>query len=363
MKLRNITESFRHYTVKHKRTGKTYRVTAMHDKSALEKARAQHGGTASRYTGTSTDEFEIVENVNEEEVTSGNRNIALHLPRGEMQVLKAEEKDYDRGMLVKLLDDGGYEMAYWYEKHVPFPVEIIVDGKSVKKDAEIVEMKFHPELTPGAEDKGMRFKVYDIEADIKDLKDKIAKLKESLNESLNKTEFVQELKKTIKIRDLKGDVVQKAYELYLKNVAMRPADAYEMATNYMDNMAFEAEKKNPYNSFGLKAYKTTEEGKDVYISVMKGKETGRFPSLADLKQHQQDIIRGIMKPITGDPLHYESLEESVGEFITEEEFDRLAEKKDACYHKVKSRYKVWPSAYASGALVQCRKKGAKNWGN
>ena len=49
--------------------------------------------------------------------------------------------------------------------------------------------------------------------------------------------------------------------------------------------------------------------------------------------------------------------------ITEEQFEKLAEKKDACYHKVKSRYKVWPSAYASGALVQCRKKGAKNWGN
>tara|TARA_R100001163_G_C5050280_1_gene187166 strand:- start:763 stop:1662 length:900 start_codon:yes stop_codon:yes gene_type:complete len=38
-------------------------------------------------------------------------------------------------------------------------------------------------------------------------------------------------------------------------------------------------------------------------------------------------------------------------------------KKDACYHKVKSRYKVWPSAYASGALSKCRKVGAKNWGN
>jgi hypothetical protein len=38
-------------------------------------------------------------------------------------------------------------------------------------------------------------------------------------------------------------------------------------------------------------------------------------------------------------------------------------KRDACYHKVRSKYKVWPSAYASGALVQCRKKGAKNWGN
>ncbi len=49
--------------------------------------------------------------------------------------------------------------------------------------------------------------------------------------------------------------------------------------------------------------------------------------------------------------------------ITLEEFEKLAEKKDACYHKVKARYKVWPSAYASGALVQCRKKGAANWGN
>ena len=36
---------------------------------------------------------------------------------------------------------------------------------------------------------------------------------------------------------------------------------------------------------------------------------------------------------------------------------------DACKTKVKSRYKVWPSAYASGALVKCRKVGAANWGN
>jgi hypothetical protein len=46
--------------------------------------------------------------------------------------------------------------------------------------------------------------------------------------------------------------------------------------------------------------------------------------------------------------------------VKEQELD---EKQDACYRKVKSRYKVWPSAYASGALVQCRKKGAANWGN
>jgi hypothetical protein len=41
----------------------------------------------------------------------------------------------------------------------------------------------------------------------------------------------------------------------------------------------------------------------------------------------------------------------------------INEKKDACYSKVKSRYSVWPSAYASGALVKCRKVGAANWGN
>jgi pterin-4a-carbinolamine dehydratase len=52
---------------------------------------------------------------------------------------------------------------------------------------------------------------------------------------------------------------------------------------------------------------------------------------------------------------------SCGDKIVHE--SQLNEKQDACYHKVKSRYKVWPSAYASGALVQCRKKGAANWGN
>ena len=57
------------------------------------------------------------------------------------------------------------------------------------------------------------------------------------------------------------------------------------------------------------------------------------------------------------------LEELVGKRLTEEQFDEAAGKKDACYHKVKARYDVWPSAYASGALVKCRKVGAANWGN
>ena len=36
--------------------------------------------------------------------------------------------------------------------------------------------------------------------------------------------------------------------------------------------------------------------------------------------------------------------------------------KDACYHKVKARYKVFPSAYASGAIAKCGKVGAANYG-
>ena len=36
--------------------------------------------------------------------------------------------------------------------------------------------------------------------------------------------------------------------------------------------------------------------------------------------------------------------------------------KDACYRKVKARYKVFPSAYASGAIAKCRQVGAANWG-
>jgi uncharacterized membrane protein (UPF0127 family) len=63
---------------------------------------------------------------------------------------------------------------------------------------------------------------------------------------------------------------------------------------------------------------------------------------------------------------------NVGDALLEEaeELNEVKDKKgkgsgtkDACYYKVKSRYSVWPSAYASGALVKCRKVGAANWGN
>ena len=33
--------------------------------------------------------------------------------------------------------------------------------------------------------------------------------------------------------------------------------------------------------------------------------------------------------------------------------------KDACQYKVKRHYKVFPSAYASGAIAKCRKNKGK----
>ena len=51
------------------------------------------------------------------------------------------------------------------------------------------------------------------------------------------------------------------------------------------------------------------------------------------------------------------------EIEEEDKKGKSSGKKDACYHKVKASASVWPSAYASGRLVECRKKGAKNYGN
>jgi hypothetical protein len=73
-----------------------------------------------------------------------------------------------------------------------------------------------------------------------------------------------------------------------------------------------------------------------------------------------EIMNAINKGRQGVAEEQHSCPHCGGEMVSEE---LMNEKKDACYYKVKSRYKVWPSAYASGALVKCRNKGASNWGN
>ena len=79
------------------------------------------------------------------------------------------------------------------------------------------------------------------------------------------------------------------------------------------------------------------------------------------KDSDAGAVRGSKENLVSD-IHEEFEKFDNSQMMTEEQFDEAAGKKDACYHKVKSRYKVWPSAYASGALVKCRKVGAANWG-
>ena len=82
--------------------------------------------------------------VEEEEKESG---IDMVLPRGKEIVLKAEDEDYQRGLLVELLEDGGYEVKYWFEDPSNVkPVEVFIDGESIKKDGKVVKLGFHPEL-------------------------------------------------------------------------------------------------------------------------------------------------------------------------------------------------------------------------
>ena len=83
-------------------------------------------------------------------------------------------------------------------------------------------------------------------------------------------------------------------------------------------------------------------------SYVAGKPAEKLDAVTAIPKKEQDAARERL--LAKAKAKRESMKEGKGE-------------KDACYHKVKSRYSVWPSAYASGALVKCRKVGAANWGN
>ena len=73
-------------------------------------------------------------------------NENVKLPRGKKITLEAEESDYRRGLIVELMEGGGYNVEYWYETPSNImPAEVKVDGKSIKDDAKLVYLGFHPE--------------------------------------------------------------------------------------------------------------------------------------------------------------------------------------------------------------------------
>ncbi len=79
------------------------------------------------------------------------------------------------------------------------------------------------------------------------------------------------------------------------------------------------------------------------------------------KPHDQAVAIALSMEERGDLKEEEQLDEKRKK--KKKKKKKKKGKKDACYHKVRARYDVWPSAYASGALVKCRKVGAANWGN
>ena len=108
--------------------------------------------------------------------------------------------------------------------------------------------------------------------------------------------------------------------------------------------------------------KCVSSSKRASMTKAERKSAARRKKKADPGQQQKS---GAAKPtyVSTDPKKKKKVKE---EFEVTEARDvkgKGSGKKDACYHKVKSRYSVWPSAYASGALVKCRKVGAANWGN
>lgn len=96
-----------------------------------------------------------------------------------------------------------------------------------------------------------------------------------------------------------------------------------------------------------------------------GKKGRKYAASKKRREDPNPERRGPAKNVatkkkTNESIPFDQCPDCGGEIVHE---SMMNEKQDACYHKVKARYKVWPSAYASGALVQCRKKGASNWGN
>ena len=244
----------------------------------------------------------------------------LILPRGELKVLQAEDKEYKRGVLMKLLDKGGYKMAYWLNKpDKPYPVEIIVDGKSVAKAGKVVHMKFHP----------------------KDYYDK------NVEEMLN-------------------------YPNYLRNQAPVPQNnpdgehRYYLPKKYKKkNEAILVKEFNCGCHDIYKIERIEEEWSQKYKKSINCSNPKGFSQKAHCqgRKKQENIMNDKLEKTIREIIRNEIKTIRESQMMTEEQFDEAAGKKDACYHKVKARYDVWPSAYASGALVKCRKVGAKNWGN
>jgi hypothetical protein len=73
--------------------------------------------------------------------------MGIPLPRGEKVILQAEDQDYNRGLIVELLPEGGYNVEYWFnEPSNIVPSEIKVDGELITDAGTTTYLGYHPEM-------------------------------------------------------------------------------------------------------------------------------------------------------------------------------------------------------------------------
>ena len=179
-----------------------------------------------------------------------------------------------------------------------------------------------------------------------DLAQMAQKVEQDHEVQMARSDLYKAAKYSIKLHErLKGISEEEGLEGWVAAKITKASDYLSSVFHYMDYEMMSSEEMTESRTKIVQAIKTKSEQ-----PVPTYKET--------ISKKYQEKLDEVSKTKTE-----AVLEDFVGKPITEEEFEKLAEKQDACYHKVKARYKVWPSAYASGALVQCRKKGAANWGN
>ena len=196
--------------------------------------------------------------------------------------------------------------------------------------------------------------------------DKLTGVTESVGEiaELTETEVVKIIRSKRGLGSLRN---RSAYDglSKIKNIELDKKDAPKKAAanessdidefDFFDNNIHSIEDLENYNWDSL----SNEEIKDLlrYAEVMyRAQDYNGDEELKGYFSAAENFLDNLLAQRQG------NVSESL-EALSEAEFDEAAGEKDACYRKVKSRYKVWPSAYASGALVKCRKVGAANWGN
>ena len=179
-----------------------------------------------------------------------------------------------------------------------------------------------------------------------DLAQMAQKVEQDHEVQMARSDLYKAAKYSIKLHErLKGISEEQGLEGWVAAKITKASDYLSSVFHYMDYEMMSSEEMTESRTKIVQAIKTkSEEPVPTYKETISKK----------YQQKLDEVSKKKTEPV---------LEDFVGKPITEEEFEKLAEKQDACYHKVKARYKVWPSAYASGALVQCRKKGAANWGN